>query len=301
MFLQALSTDISLPERADVIVSDIRGVLPYYKTHIPAIVDARSRHLADGGALIPRRDSVWAAPAELERVYQERVAFWDSRPYGLELGAGRALAANAWRKVAAPADALLAQPAHLADVDYGSIADPDLRSSVEVEVERPGMFHGLVVWFDSELADGVGFSNAPGEPEKIYGQAFFPLLEAVEVKRGDVVSLEFAVSLFGDEYVFRWDTRVTEPPGSRRVKAAFVQSTLFATPVTPDTLARLEDGYIPEPTDDARAVAFVLGGTNGRQTLGELAREVAEQFPRLFGSRADALRFVTEVTQTYCR
>jgi protein arginine N-methyltransferase 1 len=27
--------------------------------------------------------------------------------------------------------------------------------------ERPVTAHGLVVWFDTELAEGIGFSNAP--------------------------------------------------------------------------------------------------------------------------------------------
>ena len=52
-FIQDLSTRISLPELADIIVSDMRGVLPLFGQHIPAIVDARQRHLAPGGRLIP--------------------------------------------------------------------------------------------------------------------------------------------------------------------------------------------------------------------------------------------------------
>jgi len=59
--LQALSTRIDLPRRADVIVSDIRGVLPLHQRIIPSLADARERLLAPGGVLIPRRDTVRAA------------------------------------------------------------------------------------------------------------------------------------------------------------------------------------------------------------------------------------------------
>ena len=48
-FFQELSTEVELPERADVIVSDLRGVLPAYQHHIGAIADARERLLAPGG------------------------------------------------------------------------------------------------------------------------------------------------------------------------------------------------------------------------------------------------------------
>ena len=52
-FIQDLSTDVTLPSKADVIVSDIRGVLPLLQHHLPSIVDARTRLLAADGVLIP--------------------------------------------------------------------------------------------------------------------------------------------------------------------------------------------------------------------------------------------------------
>src|SRR5688500_16267123 len=55
-FIQAVSTEIDLPERGDVIVADIGGCLPWYEQHIPAIADARCRFLAPGGVLIPQQD-----------------------------------------------------------------------------------------------------------------------------------------------------------------------------------------------------------------------------------------------------
>src|SRR5438034_3468003 len=39
-FIQDLSTNITLPERANVIISDLRDVLPLFQHHIPSIVDA---------------------------------------------------------------------------------------------------------------------------------------------------------------------------------------------------------------------------------------------------------------------
>src|SRR5689334_15245373 len=52
-FLQDLSTRLTLPESADVIVADLRGVLPLFGHHLPSLADARRRHLAPGGTLIP--------------------------------------------------------------------------------------------------------------------------------------------------------------------------------------------------------------------------------------------------------
>ena len=48
-FFDKLSTEIALPEPATIIVSDLRGVLPLFQQHIPAIIDARKRLLARDG------------------------------------------------------------------------------------------------------------------------------------------------------------------------------------------------------------------------------------------------------------
>src|SRR5579871_6882517 len=63
-FFENISTKVAIPVPADVIVSDLRGVLPLFEGHIPAIVDARRRFLAPGGTLIARRDRILAAVVE---------------------------------------------------------------------------------------------------------------------------------------------------------------------------------------------------------------------------------------------
>src|SRR5438094_7907332 len=48
-FIQERSTRVTLCEKADVMISDLRGVLPLFQHHLPAIVDARRRLLTPGG------------------------------------------------------------------------------------------------------------------------------------------------------------------------------------------------------------------------------------------------------------
>ena len=51
--IRASSTEIELPERADVIVSDLRGVTPFHGHHLEAAADMRRRLLAAGRRLHP--------------------------------------------------------------------------------------------------------------------------------------------------------------------------------------------------------------------------------------------------------
>ena len=55
-FIQDISTKVSLTCQVDVIVSDMRGVLPLHHSHLASIADARRRFLKPVGVLIPQQD-----------------------------------------------------------------------------------------------------------------------------------------------------------------------------------------------------------------------------------------------------
>ena len=96
-FIQAVSTKVTLPEQANVIVSDIGGMLPLFERHIPSIVDARRRFLAPGGVLIPQRDTTWAAVVEASDLFDSYIAPWDDR-FGFNMAAARTRVMNTLRR-----------------------------------------------------------------------------------------------------------------------------------------------------------------------------------------------------------
>src|SRR5438445_2012197 len=75
-FLQDVSTRVRLPEPADLVVSDLRGVLPPFHHYLLAIMDARQRMLAPDGVLIPARDAVKPATVEAPYLDQESLGLW---------------------------------------------------------------------------------------------------------------------------------------------------------------------------------------------------------------------------------
>jgi len=228
-FIHDLSTNITLPEQVDIIVSDLRGQLPLFGEHIPSIIDARTRHLAPEGILIPRRDTLWVALVEGPAVYDELVKPWDL-PYGLTMDAARRAALNSWSddgtEIFQPGS-LLMEPQVWATLAYGSIQHPDVAPPpIAQQASRSGTAHGLLIWFDAELVDGIGFSNAPHAEKtaEVYGRGFFPLLDPVPIVKGDTISLNIQAELAGDDYIWRWRTRVCSQGDPAAVKADFKQS-----------------------------------------------------------------------------
>src|SRR5215217_7067511 len=227
-FFEKLSTEISLPEPPSIIVSDLRGVLPFFQQHIPSIIDARKRLLARGGMLIPRRDILWAAVVEAPEQYAELVTPWQNQ-FDLDLSAGTHFITNNWRKTHIKPEQFLAEPVCWNTIDYHEVESRDVRAEISWRAARNGIAHGFAVWFDSELVDDIGFSNHPSASRLIYGQGFFPFSEPVKVSEGDRIELRLAAKFVEDDYVWRWDTDFKE---QERVKASFKQSTFYGVPLS---------------------------------------------------------------------
>jgi protein arginine N-methyltransferase 1 len=210
--------------------------------------------------------------------------------------AGRRLAVNRWRKGRVAKEQLLAEPKCWGTLDYATLEGPDVRGAVTWTMRREGTAHGLSAWFDATLAEDVLLSNAPGEPELVYGTAFFPFTEPIALAPGDVVSVDLEAALAGDDYVWRWETRVRRGGERGVARADFGQSTV-------------PDGA-PTERDLGRALTlgasgeldrFILMRMDGATSLGEIAREVRLAYATRFSTWRDALTYVGELSDQYSR
>lgn len=227
--IEGMSTELELSRRADVIISDLRGVLPLFTHHLPSIIDARERLLAPDGVLIPQRDILYAAPVEATRAYQRIERPWRNNSYGLDLSAAAHYEANRWNKATIKPEQLLASARCWLKLDYGTLTRCDGGGHLSWAVERDGILHGIAVWFDTELAEGIGFSNAPGQTPLIYGQGFMPLPAPVQVEAGGRIEADISAHWVKREYIWRWRGEVFGFEGA--IKARFDQST-FAGKLT---------------------------------------------------------------------
>lgn len=295
-FIRGLSTEIELPERVDVVVSDLRNILPLFKAHLPSIVDARERLLAPGGVLVPREDRLWAAVVSAEEIHARRRRGWEAgHEMGLDLSVPLELLSHTLSKVRVEASQCLTEPHDWAVLDYPSVRDSDARGEASWSIARPGTAHGLAVWFDTVLHGEIGFSNAPGAPELLYGQTFFPWPRPVRLGEGDRVRVELAASLIGDDYVWQWTTAIDSagPP------VRFEQSTFHAAPLSAGRLRKRQAGYVPELGDDGRVARFVLERMDGHASLEAIARELQAAFPGRFDDWRAALTLAGELAERY--
>lgn len=296
-FVQEISTAVELPEPADVVVSDLRGALPLFQQHIPSIVDARARLLAPGGTLIPQRDTLHAAVVQDNPLRKSLLGAWQGAPYGLNVEAALRYSTNSWTNGDVPEEALLGSGRAWAVLDYREIASPDVKGSVTLPVQRAGEGCGLLVWFDAQLLDGIGFSNAPPRADSVYGQSFFPWPANVPLAAGDEVAVTLEAKLTRDGYVWRWRSEIRPQSGAQA--ARFDQSSFFGTPLDARQLKRREAGYVPALNGDGAVDRLILGLCDGQRTLAEIAAEVRRAFPQRFATPGEALAHAGDVAARY--
>ena len=105
-FFQSDSRATELPERVDVIVSDIRGALPLFDGAVATLQDARQRFLSADGVMIPRREVLRAAIIQTDQIYSTLVSPWKTCANDVELSIPLRLVLNSVHGVDAKPEAV---------------------------------------------------------------------------------------------------------------------------------------------------------------------------------------------------
>ena len=295
MFIQDLSTRIDLPEKAHVIVSEIHGALPMYKQGLRSLIDARTRHLCPGGAILPRRDQVWIALVEAAEFYELRTGVWRRNPAGVDLSTLRPHSVNLPFHCHVAASQLIGEPRLWATLDYRTLDTTHVAGTARWQVENAATAHGLLAWFDCELSDDIAFSSHPAQPPTIFGQLYLPWLEPVSLQPGDYVEVSVRADPGPEDYCFRWDTTVWD--SKRTAKANFRQSNFLASTISPDELRKRASAYTPRLSPGGEVERFVLEMMDGRRSLADIAASLQQRHPGLFTSRQEALDRVADISR----
>lgn len=298
-FLHGDSRHIQLPERADVVVSDLRGALPLFDDALPAVEDARVRFLKGGGAQIPQRDTLYAAVVDAPDYYKRITSPWNEHGRGLDLSTSLSLALNGVYKLRSKPDQFLTEPQSWCTLDYTAHLDTHAAAKVRFRAARGGMGHGVTTWFVALLFEDIGFSSGPGLAASVYGQGFLPWLEPVALEAGQEIEVDLHADPVGGDYIWRWHTRIAAHKG--QPERIFRQSTFEGAQFSPETLRRRAADFVPSLTEAGEAERWLLEAINGVAPLQEIAQAAAERFPQVFRRQEEAFRRVSVLAERFSR
>jgi predicted RNA methylase len=199
--VEAASFDVTLPELADVLVSEIIWNAGLGEGILAAVADARERLLKPEPRMIPARLEMWVAPIECELGHRS-VSVWSEDLLGFDYSPLRPLAANVAHTRYLPAEAPIAEPAMLGAFDLVSpIEETMFSATASYAASRNGVVHGLGGWFAADLTPTVRLENTP-PIEGSWMHAYFPVTDPVPVAAGDPIDVR--VTVLTDDELWQW-------------------------------------------------------------------------------------------------
>lgn len=273
---QESSLELSIPERADVIVSDLRGSLPLNGEHLAIVRDARSRLLRPDGILVPAADRLMLAVVESDKLARDlELATKGFVRSGLGAGAARrsmlqTVYSEGQNSVFA--SDVLSTEASWATLDYATIEASPLEGTLELEIERGGRANALCVWFEAIVHRSIQYSTAPGRATA-YSRMLLPLLEPVEVVAGDRATITVRADARGDRWA--WESSFVGREGA--AKASFRQASFLGAPTSAEELLRSSTSYTPARSDRGDRAHAMLEAMDGTRTIGDIVDAVVKE------------------------
>ena len=282
--------------RVNVVVADVRGVLPC----IPPSTrrGCRDRFLANGGRLLPCRETLFAAVVELPEFHRRLTDAWRIIPE-LDLSSGLPLVLTSIYRYQLNSESILSQARPWHVLDYSAGATLPAQAHLELPISRSAVCHGLGLWFETRLIGDIGFSTGPASGETVYGNIVLPWLEPVSLLEGEVCCVDLRAHLVGNDYIWQWETNIPAARGHREVR--FAQSTFYGSLFPPSVLQKRAMGFVPVLDESGQAERWLLQAMDGKRHLEEIAAEAVRQFPHVFRRVEDAFNRAAEIAEKYSR
>jgi protein arginine N-methyltransferase 1 len=209
--IEGWSTQVDLPERADVLVTEIIDDEPFSERILEIILDARKRLLKPGARLVPGKVEAWAIPVTVpsdslsEYIFtQGDLANWRSW-YEIDFDP---LASISHERPASfyvrPVDArgwkYLSPPVLLARVDLAAFTHTSMAVEAVGIATAGGELEGLMIFSEVELSSENRLSTHPGRASENsnWRNRVHILPKPFSVKPGDSFGVRYRYRASGD-------------------------------------------------------------------------------------------------------
>lgn len=199
------STEVELPERADVLVSEMIGNDPLEERVLEVTRDAKKRLLKPSARFVPSRIRVFGLPVTVPHgelmkrtVTAETLDHWRSW-CDVDFSPLAELARNSyhpqffinpqrtreWK--------VLSEPVLLAEVEFNTLQDLIIAQTISVTATAAGELNGLLVYFELTLGSTTTLSNHPVQAEESnhWRSPVFLFSEPLSVQPGDRFGIHY--------------------------------------------------------------------------------------------------------------
>lgn len=202
-FFKGLSSEVFLPEKVDVILSETIGSLGFNENILPFLIDARNRFLKPGGKILPEHLSLFAAPLE-ENISNKRKKSFKKKKEMIE---------TALRIQALTPKQLLAKAKLIHRAHFLKTQKIGFDQEVRFTADRKGKLTGFAGWFEVDWGEGFTTTTAPWNPMTHWKQTVLPNQKTTLVQKGDQISFRLRLLPHDDPFSTKpdieWGYQVT--------------------------------------------------------------------------------------------
>jgi SAM-dependent methyltransferase len=295
VFIQGRSDKIELPEKVDVVTSEIIGYFGLDENLPRFNADARKRFLKTNGKLLPAWLDIYIVPVESTTLWQENVGFWSKDLLGVDYSPIQNIATSERHLVECENKLTRVAPSFkLIHMDYYTLDDMPALPTAHFTIQQNCQLHGFIGYFISGLTNDVIVSTAPDEPLTSWKQSFFPVSKIVDLKAGDVLQLDIG-SIPAKIVTWHWDTKILR---AGEIIEAFSQ-TNFNLPEKDLYLGR--QNYVPMLTEDGMIRKRIFELAAAKASVNVISETIFREFPQKYSNLIDSRQRVVDSLRKYIR
>ena len=290
--MSGYSTALEPPERCDVVIFEDYLTTLVSPGKARVVADLETRWLKPGGRLMPPRARMWLAPVEDPEGHLriDRFHWSKDRVFGIDFSSTRRRVFASAHACKLGAGALLGAPELAHDYDLLHLRRVEVSATRTLPASRDGVVHGLLLWFELELA-GAWLGTGPLAPPSAWQQTLFPLATPIPVSAGAPIDSALQAAPLGEVLVWRWSVA----SGGRRADA----NSLEGTPMRAEALALSRADHVPAAAVELEIDRTILDAVDGRRSIAELATLLRARFAARFADDEKAAQRVAHVLARY--
>jgi precorrin-6B methylase 2 len=292
IFIKGDSDKVELPEKVDVITSEIIGSFGVEENLPRFNIDARKRFLKPEGKLVPSWLELYLVPVESEMIWRDNIGLWNKDFYGFDLSSVRNYAVSQRYIIDCSGKVrFLASPFLVSHFNFYENKEIPLAFSGEFAINKNGIFHGLVGYFKAGLSQSVILSTAPEEPITHWQQTFFPIQDAISVENDDRV--HYGIKAIPQRIHVFWEWKVSIYRSGVEI-ASFSQSDFR---IEKEELIVGRKDFKPALTQEAEIYRRVLNLCNGNRTIEGISEIIFAEYPEKYRTVKDVSREVVSIVR----
>ena len=203
--LNGLSYNVNLPERVDVIMSEIMGNLGDNEDMVQILEDARKRFLKKNGIMIPQCVTTYLVPinsTQTHKQIQKKECKGINKNYsldGLLIKLNIKNQFNLYYDAIIPESCYLSSPQPAQQFNFNGQDETEYKKNLTYTIDKDGIFTGFKGYFIAQLSPGVVLDISGDDIKKnktsdCWKHCYLPIQHPIKVKHGDELTLTYTRS-----------------------------------------------------------------------------------------------------------